>query len=79
MSAGDVVACGEQVGRTVACIAEGQILAVVVDVWAKQADISTHSATWTDSGVRDVWQAGELQLPIAWYKLDGCQYCVVLE
>ncbi len=67
VSSGDVALHCGQAGRVVACLREGAKLFAMVEIWQHVAVVSEHSGRWAPTHARDVWEAGEVQLPIAWY------------
>jgi hypothetical protein len=77
VSVGDFVARGRAVGSVSACCSHWGQLVVFVDVHIPLRDASAHTAEYTSAGRLAVWHTAELQLCLAWRRLDDGSMLVI--
>ena len=74
---GDMVFRPSSLGYVVACIEMLGVVSILVDVLSEVRQLSQHSLIANERVVaREVWEAKELQLPLAWYNAGGS--CIVI-
>ena len=75
----DLVFREGSLGLVVACCGdEADSPYVIVDTLEWTADLSLHSSRWNFTPVaREIWEATDITLPLAWQMVDECDIVVI--